>query len=186
MTLVPETVKGMGATVEDLVNVYTKQLRIVLELAVPAWKDALTQSCKHDIERVKKTALHIMLGDSYGSYRNALENVSLESLDERGHKLCLKFAKKALRQEKHSKWFVPNVRLANTRLEQDKFCPVYAKHKRFEDSPISYLTKLVQVVACAVTVTKCPLLTALFFFSPPGYFSPRRGYRRVLKFCMGF
>ena len=134
--------KGMGATVEDLVNVYTKQLRIVLELAVPAWKDALTQSCKHDIERVKKTALHIMLGDSYGSYRNALENVSLESLDERGHKLCLKFAKKALRQEKHSKWFVPNVRLANTRLEQDKFCPVYAKHKRFYDSPISYLTRL--------------------------------------------
>ena len=38
-------------------------------------------------------------------------------------------------------------------------------------------------------VLKCPLLTALFFslslFSPPGYFSPRRGYHRVLKFCMG-
>ena len=38
--------------------------------------------------------------------------------------------------------------------------------------------------------TKCPLLTALFsilsLFSPPGYFSPRRGYRRVPKFCMGF
>ena len=48
---------------------------------------------------------------------------------------------------------------------------------------------LVRVVACAVTETKCPLLTALFlflsFFSP-GYFSPRRGYRRVPKFCMGF
>jgi hypothetical protein len=33
--------------------------------------------------------------------------------------------------------------------------------------------------------TKCPLLMALFLFlsfSPPGYFSPRRGYRRVPKF----
>jgi hypothetical protein len=32
--------------------------------------------------------------------------------------------------------------------------------------------------------TKCPLLMALFLFlsfSPPGYFSPRRGYRRVPK-----
>ena len=53
---------------------------------------------------------------------------------------------------------------------------------------------LVRVVACAVTETKCPLLTALFSLlslsllslSPPGYFSPRRGYRRVPKFCMGF
>ena len=62
-----------------------------------------------------------MLEESYGSYRNALESVSLESLDKRRPKLCLKFAKKALRHEKHTKWFVPNVRLANTRLEQDKF-----------------------------------------------------------------
>ena len=35
--------------------------------------------------------------------------------------------------------------------------------------------------------TKCPLLTAVsFFFFLPGYFSPRRGYRRVPKVCMGF
>ena len=41
--------------------------------------------------------------------------------------------------------------------------------------------------------TKCPLLKAVFFsslslflFSAWVYFSPRRGYRRVLKFCIGF
>ena len=123
-------------------DVYTKQVRSVLELAVPAWNGALTQSSKQDIERVQKTALHIMLGESYGCYRDALEAVGLVSLDERRHKLSLKFAKKAAKHEKHSKWFVPSVRLVNTRQEQDKFCPVYAKHKRFEDSPISYLTRL--------------------------------------------
>ena len=54
------------------------------------------------------------------------------------------------------------------------------------------IEELVRVVVCAVTETKCPLLTALFSLfsllslSPPGYFSPRRGYRRVPKFCMGF
>ena len=134
--------KGMGATLEDLVDVYKKQVRSVLELAVPAWNGALTQICRQDIERVQKMALHIMLRDSYGNYKNVLKIVSLESLDERRQKLCLKFAKKAVRHEKHSKWFVPNVRLANTRQEQDRFCPVYANHKRFDDSPISYLTKL--------------------------------------------
>ena len=36
--------------------------------------------------------------------------------------------------------------------------------------------------------TKCPLLTACFFFLSFSlrYFSPGRGYRRVLKFCGGF
>jgi hypothetical protein len=49
--------------------------------------------------------------------------------------------------------------------------------------------QLVRVVAF-VNETKCPLLTVLFLFLlsffPPGYFSPRRGYRRVPKFFMGF
>ena len=34
--------------------------------------------------------------------------------------------------------------------------------------------------------TFCTLLTALSFFFSYTYFSPKRGYRRVLKFCMGF
>ena len=38
--------------------------------------------------------------------------------------------------------------------------------------------------------TKCPLLMALFSLlsslSSPGYFSPRRGYFTVPKFCVGF
>ena len=113
-----------------------------MELAAPAWNGALTQSDSQDIERVQKTALHIMLGDSYVNYRNALDIVGLESLHERREALCMKFAKKAVKHSKHSNWFVPNVRQANTRLVQDKFCPVYAKHKRFDDSPISYMTKL--------------------------------------------
>ena len=86
--------KGMGATTEDLKDVYTKQVRSLLELAVPAWNGALKQNDNQDIERVQKTALHIMLRESYVSYRNALGGVSLESLGERRHKLCLKFAKK--------------------------------------------------------------------------------------------
>ena len=38
----------------------------------------------------------------------------------------------------------------------------------------------------AVTEKKCPLLMAFFLFSPLGYFSVRRGYRRVPTFCIGF
>ena len=134
--------KGMGATVDDMKDVYLKQVRSVLELAVPAWNGALTQGDVKDIERVQKTALHIMLGGNYNEYRSALDTVGLESLAARREKLSLKFAKKSVKHPKHTKWFIPNKTTVNTRQEKDKFCPVYAKHKRFLTSPISYLTKL--------------------------------------------
>ena len=83
-----------------------------------------------------------MLGVKYVNYENALKVVGLETLEERRQKLCLKFAKKAENNPKHSKWFKPNVKANNTRLIKDKYCPVYSNHMRFEKSPISYLTQL--------------------------------------------
>ena len=54
-------------------------------------------------------------------------------------------------------------------------------------TPISFF--ILARAACArCHITKCPILTA-FFFSlslSRSYFSPRRGYHRVPKFCMGF
>ena len=95
----------MGASLDDLKDVFIKQVRSVLELAVPAWNAALNQTDKKDIERIQKTALHIMLGDSYQSYVNALDKVGLESLDDRRHKLCLKFERKsAAHPRPHPSW----------------------------------------------------------------------------------
>ena len=90
----------MGASVDDLKDVYTKQVRSVLGLAVPAWQAAITQAERHDIERVQKTALHIMLGDSYKNYGDALGLVGLDTLEWRRQKLCLKFAKKSAKDPK--------------------------------------------------------------------------------------
>ena len=134
--------KGMGASLEDLKDIYTKQVRCMLELAVAAWNGAITQKEKVDIERVQKTALHIMLGEMYQSYGDALELVGLEMLDVRRHKLCLKFANKAVKHMKHTNWFVPNNLTVHTRQKHERFLPVYWKHKRFLKSPISYLTRL--------------------------------------------
>ena len=117
-------------------------MRSVRELAVPAWNGALTQTDVKDIERVQKTALHIMLGGSYNDYRSALAIVGLDSLQARREHLSLRFAKKSLKHPKHTNWFVPNTVTANTRQEKSKFCPVYANHKRFIKSPLSYLTNL--------------------------------------------
>ena len=75
---------------EDMKDVYLKQVRSVLELAVPAWNGALIQDDVKDIERIQKTKLHIMLGGKYNDYRS----VGNESLVVRREKLSLKFAKK--------------------------------------------------------------------------------------------
>ena len=55
--------KTLGADTADLVDVYVKQIRCVLELAVPAWQGAITQAEKLNLEGVQKCALYIVLGD---------------------------------------------------------------------------------------------------------------------------
>ena len=54
--------------------------------------------------------------------------------------LCLSFARKAEKHPKHSKWFQLNDNQVNTRQTKYKYKEVLAKHDRFERSPLSFLT----------------------------------------------
>ena len=66
---------------------------------------------KQDRERIQKVALHIILGEQYDNYKNALKLTNLETLEARRKKLCIKFAKKAERNEKHMHWFKPKPKM---------------------------------------------------------------------------
>ena len=134
--------KNLGALVGDLLEVYTKQIRCILEYAVPAWQSSITQEEKVNIERVQKSALHIILGNSYQSYENALQLLGIDTLDTRRLKLTYKFALRSEKHEKFRHWFKPTKKILNTRTNAKKYCDVRANHKRFMNSPISYLTKL--------------------------------------------
>ena len=133
--------KGLGAQQEELVDMYIKQCKSNLELAVPAWQGALTMVEKQDIERIQKVAFHIILGDQYESYKNALKLTNLETLEARRIKLCTKFAKKAERNEKHMSWFKPKPKMP-TRQHDDKYWKTVARTTRLKQSPISHLTNL--------------------------------------------
>ena len=80
--------------------------------------------------------------DQYISYDHALTTVGLDCLIDRREQLCLKFAKKSLKSEKFKNWFKLNTRNPATRQVQSKFCEVYSRLDRYETSPISYLTQL--------------------------------------------
>ena len=51
----------LGAQELDLVDIYTKQIRSVLELAVPVWHGAITLSEQIDLERIQRSATHNIL-----------------------------------------------------------------------------------------------------------------------------
>ena len=125
----------------QLIDVYIKQVRSVLELAVPVWHSNLTQHDRNNIERVQKCALAAILGDSYHSYDYALKVTNLKTLEDRRQQLCLNFAKKVESNHKHN-WFKETSKGRVTRLKPEKYCDVHARTVRFEKSPISYLTQL--------------------------------------------
>ena len=121
---------------------YEKQVRCILEYAVPVWHPALTGKDRLRIERVQKSALNIILGDKYKSYRSALKLCKMETLFMRRQSLCGKFAKKSKETPKFSTWFKPNQKKTNSRSTKTQFCNVRARTERYKRSPISFMTEL--------------------------------------------
>ena len=107
-----------------------------------SWQSLLGKVPLHNRNALKKTALHIILGGKYESYDQALKSTGLQNLELRRQNLCLKFALKAESHQKHKRWFKLNTNQVNTRQCKTKYKTVQFKHSRFRNSPISYLTNL--------------------------------------------
>ena len=139
--------KNLGANEEELLDVYIKQVRSVLELAVPVWHPGLTQQEIYQIERVQKCALHIILGETYGDYKNALQTLNCETLNTRRVKLCENFAKKASKSIRFSNWFTlnttqPTITTRKHMKTNIKYLPVQTRTNRFKNSSVPYLTDI--------------------------------------------
>ena len=95
----------LGTSRRDLIDVYYKQCRSVLELAAPAWTPGLIKTEISQLERVQKAACAIILGKQFYSYKAALRILNMETLESRRFTISLKFARKALKSEKFSSLF---------------------------------------------------------------------------------
>ena len=89
--------KPLGASVEELLDVYMKQIRCLLEFASPVWTGGLTE--ESDIERIQKAAFAIILTSRYTSYDMVLTLLNMTSLTARRGQLNLKFAQKCSKSE---------------------------------------------------------------------------------------
>ena len=119
----------------------------ILKFAAPVWHPSITGELRLKLRRVQKSAFHIILSDKYTSYRAARKELCLNTLHARRQSLCKKFAKKSFKHQKFSKWFKLNEKKTKTRHKQPKLCNVVCRTSRFQKSPISYLTNILNKLA---------------------------------------
>ena len=136
--------KNLGANTEELLDVYYKQVRSILEFAVPVWHPGITVAESRQIERVQKTALSIILGAQYLSYSNAIKVLDCEELSLRRKNLCTKFARKSFKSPKYRSWFKLNTfePTMKTRQKKPLLMNVTTRTKRYERSPLPFMTSL--------------------------------------------
>ena len=83
-------VASFGTNMEELKNIYILFVRSQLEQSAVVWHSSLTEENKEDLERVQRSAMKIILGPKYQSYKKALDVLDLEALDERRKKSMFK------------------------------------------------------------------------------------------------
>ena len=58
--------KPLGANIQEVIDVYEKQILRILEFAVAAWNPRINMAQISQLERVQKCALAIILEEKYG------------------------------------------------------------------------------------------------------------------------
>ena len=136
-------ISHFGASWDDLKNIYVLYIRSLLEQSCTVWHSGLTEENKQDLERVQKSALRIILQESYKNYSHALNTLEIESLADRREVLCIEFAKKCLKNEKMKHFFPQNKKShpMKTRFEE-QFEIDHTNTERLKNSPLIYMQRL--------------------------------------------
>ena len=130
--------------IDDLILVYILYVRSILEQSCQVWHSSLTLENFHDLERVQKNALKIILQEEYLSYPNALTVTGLSTLFQRRTNLCLKFAKACVKNHQTKDMFPLNPVNHDgiqTRFKE-KFKVTKAMTDRLKTSAIPYMQGL--------------------------------------------
>ena len=124
-------------------KIYIFFVRSQLEQSAVVWHSSLTEQQKRDLERVQRSALKIILGSRYQSYRKALDILNLEPLEQRREYLCLKFAQRCSKNDKTKQMFPLNEKIHGMDLRnKEKFKVQHANTHRLKNSAIIYMQKL--------------------------------------------
>ena len=112
-----------------------------MEQNATVWHSSITSGEKNDLERTQKSALKLIFGNAYTTYRDALQSAGLETLSARRTRLCLNFAKKCVKYEKNRAMFPLNHTPVETR-NHEVYKVTSAKTDRLAKSAIPYMQRL--------------------------------------------
>ena len=132
--------KGLNLDTFQMLDVYQKEVRSILEMCVPVWHPSLTSNESNRIERIQKIAFRIILGNQYQTYSNALHMLQSTSLLDRRQMLCQNFAIKNLKSE-HS-LFEVRKKVVNTRSAEDNIKQYKCNTRRFQKSSLPLLSRI--------------------------------------------
>ena len=136
--------KLLNLNTEILTDFYCKEVRSILEYGVTVWNSSLTNTMKDQIERVQRICINIILCNTSRniSYNVGCTLLNLEPLFLRREELCIRFIQKTSQDPQHSDMFTINKNTFNTRNTRLEYREYSCRNKRFYDSPLCYLTRL--------------------------------------------
>ena len=134
--------KYVGVCQSDLIDVYKLFIRSLLEYCSIVWHSRLTEEDMRVLERVQKTSLRIILGESYESYPSALEACNLNTLYYRREERSLKCAYKCLKHPVNRRLFPLNPNCHDLHQKsKEKYTVNFAKSEALKKSTIPYLQR---------------------------------------------
>ena len=121
------------------------KIRSVLESSCPVFHSMLTCEDSNNIESIQKITLRIILGNKYESYTQACKYLKVETLESRRLSLSLNFALKLL-DSKHGKEFFQFTENKDIFLRTKPILvQPFAHTERYRNSPLPYLTRLLNI-----------------------------------------
>ena len=130
-----------------LLDFYFKEVRSILEFGVSVWNSGITNKMKEEIERIQKICVNIILCDTEWEipYEVGCTLLGIEPLVFRRQDLCTRFIQKASLDPRHDDMFSRNTNPFNTRNEKPIYKEFNCRRNRFFDSPLCYLTRLLNL-----------------------------------------
>ena len=133
--------KKLGFDDYILNDIYQKEIRSVIEFAVPVWSGALTDQDSDRLENIQKKVFKLILQNKYISYEEACSYFKCNTLKDRRRKLCLKFAKKEYKKE--TSIFTKFDPIVKTRHTNKKIVKEFTCNtNRFFNSALPFLSRL--------------------------------------------
>ena len=130
-----------------LLDYYCKEIRSILEFGVAVWSSCITVRSSDAIERIQKICVNIILCDVNWEipYEVGCTLLGIEPLKYRRVDVCIKFIQKASCDPRHSDLFSLNDSSINTRQEKLTYREFPYRTDRFYNSPLCYLTRLLNL-----------------------------------------